>query len=67
MTTTFTAQIAATFENAPLGERLYEVVSPDGDRIASTTNELHAAVLADTLNKAAQSWALSVGSDAVLS
>ena len=39
-TTIFTARLAPGFESNPKSDRLYEVVTPDGERVASATNEL---------------------------
>jgi hypothetical protein len=62
----FIARIASSFENAPAGERLYEVVSPEGGRVASTMSELQAANLAGSLNAELARWAERVGADAVI-
>jgi hypothetical protein len=62
----FTARLAPTFESQPKGERLYEVVTAEGERIASATNETRCADLAGELNIVVNRWAERVGFDAVL-
>lgn len=65
-TTIFAARLAPTFETQPNGERLYEVVTPDGERVASATNEQRCRDLAGELNGTLRRWAERVGFDAVL-
>lgn len=62
----FTARTAPSFEAAPEGERLYEVVTQEGERIASATSELAVQQLADHLNRHCEVWAALLGPDAVL-
>lgn len=66
MTTLFTARLAPSFESQPKDERLYEVVTQEGERIASTTSEQDAETLALSLNKCCRVWANTRGADAVL-
>ena len=65
-TTIFTARLAPGFESNPKSDRLYEVVTPDGERVASATNELRCRDLAGELNSTLRRWAERVGFDAVL-
>ena len=62
----FTARLAQSFESQPKGERLYEVVTPEGERIGSTTSEQDAQTLALSLNKCCRIWANTHGAEAVL-
>ncbi len=63
---TFTARLAPSFEDQPEGERVYEVVTPEGERIASCTSNAAAMSLAFALNTSITAWADIVGSDAVV-
>lgn len=62
----FIPRLAPTFETQPLNERLYEVVTRDGERIASTTSYDRALELANNLIFEARKWQNTVGDDAVL-
>lgn len=65
MATTFTARVAPSFDrNQP--DCLFEVVTQDGERIASTTSELYARDLARGLNAELKNWVERVGADAVV-
>jgi len=64
--TTFIARVAAGFEHLPFAERLYEVVTRDGERIASCTSVRQMNELAHNLNVTVASWAATVGVDAVI-
>ena len=52
----FTARLAPHFADQPDGERLYEVITPDGERVASTTLIFDADRLADNLNHVLLAW-----------
>lgn len=65
MAQVFKARVAPGFE-CITRDCLYEVVSQDGERIASTTSELQAANLASSLNAELARWAERVGADAVV-
>lgn len=56
MITTFKARLAPTFETQPPNERLYEVVTPEGERVASATNQMACAMLAGLLNGVTNGW-----------
>jgi len=62
----FNARLAPTFETQPASERLYEVVTRDGERIASTTSYDRALELANNLAFEVRKWQNTVGDDAVL-
>ncbi len=63
---TFTARLAPSFESQPEDERLYEVVTPEGERIASATTRLAVQDLADRLNSSCDLWAATFGPDAMV-
>lgn len=46
--------------------RLYSIDTPDGERVASCTDERAARNLRDRLNTALTEWAACFGSDAVV-
>lgn len=56
MTKIFRSRVAPSFENAKPGEQLFEVVTPDGERIGSSTDPSDAYILAFALNRAAHDW-----------
>lgn len=62
----FTARLAPGFEDNPPNDLLSEVVTADGERIASATTEQRVRDLASELNSVARRWADRVGFDAVL-
>ena len=53
---TFTARLASSFESQPVDERLYEVVTQEGERIASCTSLDAAEGIAERLDRALVSW-----------
>ena len=61
----FVARVAPGFENKRF-DPLFEVITSDGERIASVSQEAHARALAEELNAVARRWANRVGFDAVL-
>lgn len=60
----FSARLAPGFEDNPPHDLLYEVVTPEGERVASATSELACKTLAASLNSALRGWADHVGFDA---
>lgn len=62
----FKARLARGFEHVKESEKLYEVIMPDGERVASATNKSAVYALASTLNLTLTNWARHYGSDAVV-
>lgn len=62
-TAPFTARIA---EDNPVNDRLYEVVTQDGERIASATNLLACQTLVASLHANLRAWSENIGFDAVI-
>lgn len=48
------------------GSELYEVVTPDGERVATTTDKIKAMDLEQRLNQELSEWAAEIGSDATV-
>lgn len=63
----FTARVAPVFASQPPNERLYEVVTPEGERVASTMDEMTCSLLAARLNEALNAWRSQDPSDRVIS
>lgn len=53
MSKIFRSQVAPSFENAKPGKQLFEVVTPNGERIGSSTDPMSAYLIALALNRAA--------------
>lgn len=62
----FTSRLAPSFESQPEGERLYETVTPEGERVASALSEYEVQSLADKLNETMAQWAYLAGPNAVV-
>ena len=67
MITFFIARVVPVFASQPPNNRLYEVVTPEGERVASTADEMTCSLLAARLNEDLNAWRSQAPSDRVIS